>query len=57
MLSFQPDNILFGADGKVKIGDLGLVVAQTGQNGDPIERSNRGTRSYMSPEQVEIITP
>ncbi len=56
MLSFQPDNILF-ADGKVKIGDLGLVAGQTGQNGDPIERSNRGTRSYMSPEQVEIITP
>ncbi|XP_016096734.1 interferon-induced, double-stranded RNA-activated protein kinase-like isoform X2 [Sinocyclocheilus grahami] len=47
----KPDNILFGADGKVKIGDFGLVAAQTDQNGDPVERSNRGTLSYMSPEQ------
>uniref|UniRef100_A0A8C2BQ12 Protein kinase containing Z-DNA binding domains n=1 Tax=Cyprinus carpio TaxID=7962 RepID=A0A8C2BQ12_CYPCA len=46
----KPDNILFGADGKVKIGDFGLVT-QTDQNGDPIERSNRGTPTYMSPEQ------
>ncbi|KAK2896230.1 hypothetical protein QQF64_006423 [Cirrhinus molitorella] len=47
----KPDNILFSADGKVKIGDFGLVVTQKDQNGDPIERSNRGTLTYMSPEQ------
>ncbi|ROK15908.1 Interferon-induced, double-stranded RNA-activated protein kinase [Anabarilius grahami] len=48
----KPDNILFGTDGKVKIGDFGLVAAQTNHSGGPIERSKRrGTLQYMSPEQ------
>ncbi|XP_051945528.1 protein kinase containing Z-DNA binding domains isoform X2 [Xyrauchen texanus] len=48
----KPDNILFGADGKVKIGDFGLAAALTNHNGVDIERSKRkGTPQYMSPEQ------
>nr|ADB54784.1 PKZ [Ctenopharyngodon idella] len=48
----KPDNILFGMDGKVKIGDFGLVAAQTNHSGGPVERTKRrGTLQYMSPEQ------
>nr|CAH68525.1 Z-DNA binding protein kinase [Danio rerio] len=50
----KPDNILFN-DGKVKIGDFGLVAAQKNPSGDPIERSKRkGTPTYMSPEQENL---
>ncbi|TRZ00693.1 hypothetical protein DNTS_004589 [Danionella cerebrum] len=48
----KPDNILF-RNNIVKIGDFGLVAAQKGPGGQPIERTKKqGTESYMSPEQV-----
>ncbi|XP_056617445.1 protein kinase containing Z-DNA binding domains isoform X2 [Triplophysa dalaica] len=48
----KPDNILFGAEGKVKIGDFGLAATLTNPNGAAIYRTKgRGTASYMSPEQ------
>nr|XP_057914310.1 interferon-induced, double-stranded RNA-activated protein kinase [Doryrhamphus excisus] len=47
----KPANILFGLDGVVKIGDLGLVTVDY-EPESLIERSGfKGTKSYMAPEQ------
>jgi len=45
---------MFGSDGRVKVGDFGLVTAAENDNDQQLlERTKRtGTRSYMSPEQV-----
>nr|XP_055026882.1 protein kinase containing Z-DNA binding domains [Misgurnus anguillicaudatus] len=48
----KPDNIFFTADGKVKIGDFGLVASLVNPNGGSASRSiGKGTPLYMSPEQ------
>ncbi|KAF9422198.1 hypothetical protein HW555_002007 [Spodoptera exigua] len=59
----KPSNILFAPDGRVKVGDFGLVTAMTdtSQDGDTahvMDAHQRhtyrvGTHLYMSPEQLE----
>lgn len=63
---FQPSNIFFSLDGKIKIGDFGLVttiaedlrtpgVVQPGYMSrlpDSHHTHRVGTQLYMSPEQV-----
>lgn len=44
----KPHNIFISSEDKIKIGDFGLVTSMT----DDLRTTEKGTRSYMSPEQV-----
>lgn len=48
----KPENVLIGADGRVKVADFGLVRAVDSQTSVGSE-SILGTVSYLAPEQIE----
>ncbi|XP_078071988.1 serine/threonine-protein kinase Nek6-like [Mustelus asterias] len=49
----KPANIFFASDGKIKIGDFGLVTSWKRNGSDQFCRSpETGTRLYMAPEQM-----
>lgn len=52
LLHLKPDNILFGLDGAVKIGDFGLVTTEKDDGVLSNRTADVGTESYMAPEQV-----
>jgi serine/threonine-protein kinase len=48
----KPGNVLFAADGTIKISDFGLVKRLEGDSGQTRSGSILGTPSYMAPEQA-----
>lgn len=54
MAQFQPRNILFADENRVKICDLGIATDQNFEGDQEVStlRTNLFTELYMSPEQV-----
>lgn len=54
---FKPENLLFGADGNVRVADFGVARVldelDVNRNGDGPGTSGRGTVDYMAPERLE----
>jgi predicted ATPase/Tfp pilus assembly protein PilF len=49
----KPANLMISVRGEVKVADLGLARALSGQTGITMEKSLMGTPQYMPPEQWE----